>query len=145
MAFDVSRLVGRAVQTLVQDALPGRDVYYGEVDKPDAELTYPYLVLWPVPATRRRANLTGTIAAPDTRFQLTGVGRTVDETGWVLDQAGEALQGARLAVAGYKAGLVWQTQVDQPITENTDLYTPDGSPTYRGVAIFRVSLEPAPS
>jgi hypothetical protein len=35
--------------------------------------------------------------------------------------------------------------IEQPVTKNEDLWTADGSPTYRGVSMFRLSSEPAPA
>lgn len=145
MATDVSRLFGRAVEAMIQAALPGKDVYYGLVTKEPPDLTFPYVVVWVIPSTRRRANLTGTIASPDSRVQLTGVGRDPDEVTWVLDRAAEALHGKRPGLGeDWRAGLIWEMPIQQPVTKNEDLWTADGSPTYRGVAMFRLSSEPAP-
>lgn len=145
MATDVSRLFSRAVEAMIQAALPGRDVYYGRVTKEPPELTFPYIVVWVIPASRRRANLTGTIASPDSRVQLTGVGRDPDEVTWVLDRAGEALHGKRPDLGeDWRSGLIWEMPIQQAVTKNEDLWTLDGSPTYRGVTMFRLSSEPAP-
>jgi hypothetical protein len=142
---DITRPFGRAVQATLQSALPaGTDVFYGKVTKPDHELTFPYVVVWLIPATLRRANLTGTMASPDSRLQLTGVGRDLDEVATVLDRCAAALHGHRPILDGWRCGLIWQIPADQAITKNEDLWTPEGTPTYRGVALFRLSSEPAP-
>lgn len=146
MADDISRLFGRAVQTRLEAALPGKDVYYGRVTKADDQLIYPYVVIWVIPGMRRRANLTGSIASPDSRVQLTGVGRDPDEVTWVLDQCGDALHGHRPDLGeAWRPGLIWEMPVEQAITKNEDLWTPDGSPTYRGVTMFRNTAERAPT
>lgn len=146
MSTDISRLFGHAVRDLVTAALPaGVDVFYAQITKTDAALTFPYVVIWVIPSTRRRANLTGTIASPDSRVQLTGVGRTPDEVTWVLDKAGGALHGTRPDLgSGWRCGLIWEMPIEQAITKNEDLWTPEGSPTYRGRSMFRLSSEPAP-
>jgi hypothetical protein len=142
-AAEISRPFGRAVQGMVEAALPeGVDVYYGRVTKEPPALTFPYLVVWVIPAMRVRANLTGTIASPDSRVQLTGVGRDPDEVAWVLDQAAAALHGKRPVLDGWRPGLIWEMPIEQPVTKNEDLWTADGSPTYRGVSMFRLSSEP---
>jgi hypothetical protein len=142
---DISRLFGRAVQTMLQDALPiDTDVFYGKVTKADSQLTFPYVVVWLSPSTLVRANLTGTIASPDSRLQITGVGRDEDEVASVLDRAGTALHGKRPTINGYRPGLMWQVPAEIPIVKNEDLWTPQGTPTYRGVSMFRLSCEPAP-
>jgi hypothetical protein len=146
MATDISRLFGRAVQALVEAALPDRDVFYGKVTRPDAELTFPYIVVWVIPSMRVRANLTGSIAAPDSRVQLTGVGRDPDEVCWVLDHAAAALHGSKPDLGeGWRPGRIWEMPIEQPVSKNEDLFTPEGSPTYRGVSMFRLSSEPVPS
>lgn len=144
MAEDISRVFGRAAQAMIQAELPGKDIYYARVTKEPPQLTFPYVVVWVIPSMRRRANLTGTIASPDSRVQLTGVGRDPDEVSWVLDRAGAALHGKRPTIDGYRPGLIWEMPVEQAITKNEDLWTGDGSPTYRGVTMFRLSSEPAP-
>jgi hypothetical protein len=142
---EISRRFGRAVEALVLAALPGRDVFYGKVDKPDAELTFPYVVVWAIPSARVRRNLSGTIASPDSRVQLTGVGRDPDEVCSALDHAAAALHGKKPNLGeGWNAGRIWEMPVEQAVTKNEDLWTPQGSPTYRGVSMFRLSSEPAP-
>jgi len=130
---------------MIHEALPDHvKVYYARVT--DDPPVMPYVVIWPIPGMRRRVNLTGTIASPDTRVQLTGVGRTPDEVTWVLDRAGDALHGKRPDLGeGWKPGLIWEMPVDHPVTKNEDLWTVDGSPTYRGVSRFRLTSEPAPA
>jgi hypothetical protein len=140
---DISRVFGRAVQAMVQTALPNdADVYYGKVTKPDTALTYPYVVIWLIPATGVRGNLTGSIISPDSRLQLTGVGRDVDEVVTVLDRAGSALRGQRPTIPGYRCGLIWEMAVHQPVTKNEDLWW-QGQPTYRSWSMFRLSSEVA--
>lgn len=146
MSGDISRLFGRAVQDLLEAALPaGTDVFYGKVTRSDSELTYPYVVVWVIPATLIRGNLAGNLASPDSRVQLTGVGRDEDEVASVHDRCGYALQGQRPTITGYRAGLIWQVPIQVPITRNEDLWTPEGTPTYRGVSMFRLSSEPVPA
>lgn len=142
---EITRPFARAVQALIEAAVPGRDVYYGRPTKPDADLTYPYVIVWVIPANRVRANLTGTIAAPDSRVQLTAVGRDQDEVAWTLDACADALQGQRPALDGWRSGLIWEMPVQQAITKNEDLLTPQGTPTYRGVSMWRLSSEPVPA
>lgn len=144
---EISRLFGRAVEAMVTAALPaGLDVYYGKVTKEPPDLVLPYIVVWVIPSTRRRANLTGTIASPDSRVQLTGVGTSPDEVSWILDRAGDALHGKRPDLGeDWRPGLIWEMPISQAVTKNEDLWTADGSPTYRGVSMFRLSSEPVPA
>lgn len=144
---EISRLFGRAVETMIRDALPaGLDVYYGRVTAEPPDLVLPYVVVWVIPAMRRRANLTGTIASPDSRVQITGVGTSPDEVSWILDRAGDALHGKRPDLGGdWRAGLIWEMPIEQAVTKNEDLWTADGSPTYRAVSMFRLSSEPVPA
>lgn len=143
MSGDISRLFGRAVETMLTAALPAHvTVYYAQVT--DDPPVMPYVVVWVIPAMRRRANLTGTIASPDPRVQLTGVGRSPDEVTWVLDHAGDALHGQRPNLGeGWRSGLIWEMPIARAVTKNEDLWW-DGQPTYRGVSMFRLSAEPAP-
>ena len=143
---EISRLFGRAVQNMVQQALPDLDVFYGRVTTDDADLTYPYVVVWVIPSQRLRVNLTGSIASPDSRVQLTGVGRSPDEVTWVLDHASAALHGKRPNLGDrWRPGRIWEMPIQQAVTKNEDQWTPDGSPTYRAVSMFRLSSEPAPA
>lgn len=145
MPTDISRLFGRAVQAMISAAVPpGTDVYYGEVTKDPPDLNFPYVVVWVIPSMRRRANLTGTIASPDSRVQLTGVGRGPDEVASVLDRCSVALHGKRPALDGWRAGLIWEMPMQQAVTRNEDLWWGNGRPTYRGVSMFRLSSEPVP-
>lgn len=144
---EISRLFGRAVEAMVKAALPaGLDVYYGRVTKEPPDLILPYVVVWVIPAMRRRANLTGTITSPDSRVQLTGVGTSPDEVSWILDRAGDALHGKRPNLGDdWHCGLIWEMPIEQAVTKNEDLWTANGSPTYRAVSMFRLTSEPVPA
>lgn len=143
-AQDVSRAFARAVNTLLRDKL-ATDVYYPRVDRPDDQITYPYVVQWLIPGTKQLVNLSGSLIAVDLRLQLTGVGRDQDEVLSVLDRAGFALAGRRIhGMPGWKSGLVREMPVYQPVTKNEEVPTPAHTPTFRSWAMFRLSAERAP-
>lgn len=138
---DISRPFGQAVRDRLTNRLPGVPIYYGQVTTPDDQLVYPFAVLWAAPGNRVRANLTGTIAPVDLRVQVTAAGLHPDEVTTVLDRVGSTLHGWRPAIEGWRCGLVWEMLTELPVTKNEDLWW-RGRPTYRGVSLYRLIVEP---
>lgn len=142
---DPSRLHAAAIQVLVDAALPANvDVYLAKVNKADAELTWPYLVVWPPPARRPLDSLAGwTAGTVTTRTQLTAAGTSADEVLAVLDRAAEALHGVTPTIAGRTCGQIQQTD-DQPppVTVDPTVKTAGADPgrdIYMGFIIVLLS------
>lgn len=141
---DVSRAFGRWIETTLKSGFgTDADVFYGRVTRPDsAPLAIPYVVVWLIPATRRASRQSGQGHSPDLRAQLTGVGRDEDEVATVLDRAGWMILGQRPTIPGWNPGQVQEMPVYQPVTKNEDVWTVQGTPTYRSWAMFRCTVEP---
>lgn len=140
--MDASRPFQLAVKSMITTALPSIQYHYGGVKLPDAELTYPYLVQWPTPATGTIANLAGTLVPVMNYAKFVAVGLSIDEVMTVLDRVGQTLRGKRPVIEGWGPGFLREVPNEQPISENTDTMV-NGQPTYRGWADYRMSAEPA--
>ncbi len=124
-----SRAHALAVHALLRAALPaGTDVFYGQVTRADAELSWPYLVVWPPPADRPQDSLDGRSGGRlDTVVQVTGAGTTVDEVLDVLDRAADALEGVAPTIAGRTCQRLWfDEQAPPPPVEDPQVRTPGG-------------------
>lgn len=141
---DASRPFQLAVKGLVTAALPGIQYHYGGVKIPDAELTYPYIVQWPTPATGTIANLAGNLIPVVNYVKFVACGTSIDEVMTVLDRVGQALRGKKPVIEGWDPGFIREQPNEQPIAENTDIPF-NGNPTYRGWADYRMSAGPARS
>jgi hypothetical protein len=145
---DASRSHSRAIFDMLaplHDLDEGYLIFFGKVDVPDSALTYPYLVVWGQAGTRGIVNLAGNLSDLTTVTQVTGVGRDIDETIAVLDRAGELLHGHRPTILGRLPGLIRQVPTGEQIRANEILRTPDGQPTYRGVALFELDSTAGPA
>lgn len=140
---DVSRAFGRWIETVLKAGFGAdADVFYGKVTRPDdAPLAIPYVVIWLIPATRHATRHNGQGHSPDCRAQITGVGRDEDEAATVLDRAGWMILGQHPTIPGWEPNQVREMPVYQPVTKNEDLWTAQGTPTYRSWAMFRCTLE----
>lgn len=138
---DASRPFHLAVKTLVTAALPTIQYHYGGVKVADSELTYPYLVHWPAPATGEVANLAGTLVPVMNHVRFVACGTSVDEVMTLLDRVGTALRGKRPVIEGWGCGFIRELPSQQPISENTDILF-DGHATYRGWSEYRMGAEP---
>lgn len=118
--------------------------FVGKVTVTDDELNYPYLIVWPAPATRDQVNLSGNLYDATTITQLTAVGRDTDEAVAVLDQAAALLQGVRPTVPGRLPGLIRQVGALPP-RETDQSRTPDGQPYLLAVALFSLNSTAAPA
>lgn len=143
MPSDVSRAHHLAVYGLL--ATVGAQRYFGKVDVPDSELVYPYLIVWPVPATRNQINLAGNLSDAVTISQVTAVGRDVDEVLATLDRAAAALHGVRPVIAGRLPGLIRQQPGNQPVVPDTSVSSDDGQPTYMSASFFALTSTAAPA
>jgi hypothetical protein len=142
--MDVSWAHAEAIQGLL-DALP-YTVYLGEVTDSDDDITYPYLVVWPPPATSGRENLTGNLLRATTRTQISVIGQDVHETLAALDRAGQLLNSKRPVVAGRVCTQLELTATSGPPEPNSTVRTtPGGKPTHRAFAIYSLTSLPAPA
>lgn len=115
---DPSRALAAAVATLL--APTGYLVEVGEVATADADLTYPYLVVWPPPVNRSATALDAASTQQDVTFQVTAVGRDIDETLAAADRAAAALVDKVPVVAGRLFNLVQQVPLNQaPLPDPT--------------------------
>lgn len=115
---DPSRALAAAVATLL--APTGYLVEVGEVVTADADLTYPYLVVWPPPVNRSATGLDATSTQQDVTFQVTAVGRDIDETLAAADRAAAALVDRVPVVAGRLFNQVQQVPLNQaPLPDPT--------------------------
>jgi hypothetical protein len=138
---DPSRLHATAVHALVQAAVPaGVRVYFGKVHTPDAEIAYPYLVVWPAPANRVDDALHGWAGQLSTVTQLTAAGTTVDEVLAVLDRAATALQGVTPTITGRDCGPLRQIPGAGPPSPDVDprVKTPAGRDIYFSYVLFEM-------
>lgn len=131
---DPSREHAKAKFDLLRAALPETvDVYLAKVDKADADLTWPYLVLWPPPASRSVDSLDGYAGQVNTRTQITGAGTTPDEVLAVLDRASAALHCVTPTIPGRSCGWI---RIDEdpfpPIVVDPENKTYDGRDIYVG-------------
>lgn len=138
---DPSRQHAQAVYDLLRAALPGNvDIYVAEVDKDDADLTWPYVVLWPPPARRLVGSVEGTDDWVDTRMQITGAGTTKDEVLAVLDRSTAALHGVTPVIAGRECGQIRMPEdLTVPIRKDPTARTPDGRDVYMGIVFVNLS------
>lgn len=131
---DPSRLHVEAQHDLLRAALPANiDVYIGKVGKGDADLRFPYLVLWPSPAARPVDGLDRYAGRADTRTQITGAGTTVDEVLSVLDRASKALHCVTPTIPGRECGWIRMDEdTTASITVDPSATAPDGRNIYVG-------------
>jgi len=141
---DPSRPFQLAVTTLVAAALPLVQIHYGGVKVSDDQLTYPYLVQWPVAALGVPENLAGNLIPAVNEVRWVACGQDVDEVLTALDRLGAALRGKRPVIDGWRCNQIREIPTMQPISENTEILF-NGRPTYRGWAHYRMGAEPMPS
>lgn len=120
------------------------DVYVAKVNKPDAEITYPHLVVWPPPVSRGATTLGGYDGNATSTFQITGVGRTDDEVLAALDRAAAALHRRRPVIPGRRCGLITQVGEGGPPAPQVDPEhrTADGQPVFFSFLQFRFLSTP---
>ncbi|MFG1659080.1 hypothetical protein ACGFIY_21360 [Micromonospora chersina] len=131
---DPSRDHAKAQFDLVRAALPENvDVYLAKVDKADADLRWPYLVLWPAPVSRVVDSADGYAGQVRTRTQITGAGTTPDEVLAVLDRASAALHCVTPAIPGRSCGWIRVDEDTFPsIVVDLENKTYDGRDIYTG-------------
>lgn len=131
---DPSREHAKAKYELLRAALPDTvDVYLAKVDKADEDLRWPYLVLWPPPASRPIDSLEGYSGQVVTRTQITGAGTTPDEVLAVLDRASAALHCVTPTILGRSCGWIRMSEdPPPPIAVDPDKKTYDGRDIYVG-------------
>jgi hypothetical protein len=143
---DPSRAHAAATVALIEAGVPaGYRVYLGGVADDEADITYPYLVVWPPPASRTPVNLTKSVSVLTTVLQVTAVGHDRDEVLAALDRVADALQGRRPVMDGRKAGLFEQVGDTSPVTEDNKIRSPQGTPVVSGAVLFAVQSVPAPA
>ncbi len=139
--MDVGLAHAKAIHELL-DAVwpPAWDLYQGKVTASDAEIRYPYAVLWSTPVQRRNDSLAGyTGGSGSTRAQITGAGITPDEVLEVLDLVTATLQGVTPTIAGRACGQIRMPE-DQPppVAVDPENKTPDGYDVF--FAVISVDL-----
>lgn len=141
---DPSRLHLLAFAGLITAALPDTvDLYTGRVSKPDSELRWPYLVLWPSAARRATPDLNGYAGQVSTRTQITGAGTTIDEALAVLDRASEALHGVTPTIVGRDCGWIRVGEdVSGPTVAAPGEKTADGRDIYVGYLFAELTSTP---
>lgn len=139
--MDPSRAHAKTIRDLLVAAVPANvDVYLAKVDATDADLTFPYLVVWPPPGSRTVDSLAGYAGNLTTITQVTGVGATDDEALAICDRAAVALHCVTPVITGRTCS--WVTQVDDqlpPIALDPDNKTAGGGDIYYGVLSFRLT------
>lgn len=141
---DPSRSHATVIHALL-NAVGDYTVYLGGVTDTDADLTYPYLVVWPPPGARTRTDLAGSSSDLTTVTQITAVGRDAVEVLAALDRVAVALQGVRPTLDGRAAGQIHQAEdfTPPPVVQSDASRTADGRPVFRGVAMYRLHSTPA--
>ncbi len=139
--MDISRAHLYAIHDLLAAVTPDNiDVYLSKVTKGDAEIRFPYIVIWPSAAQRRNDSLAGyTGGNATTRHQITAAGVTPDEVLDVLDLVTATLQGKTPTIPGRDCGQIRMPE-DQPppIAVDPDHKTPQGWDIY--FAVISVDL-----
>lgn len=122
-------------------------VYVGEVTDVDAGLAFPYLVLWPPPATRPTVTLAGYGGEATTVTQLTAAGTSPRETITALDRASARLHRVRPAIPGRRCSPITHTEgaagPPQPRLD-PQARTPDGRPIFITFAQFTLHSSRSP-
>lgn len=127
------RAHAQAVYDLIVAAVPATTkVYRGEITTPDADLTYPYLVVWPPPPTREDDALEGFAGHLSTTTQVTAAGASVDEVLHALDLAAGALHKVTPTIAGRSCAPFRQVPGASPPqpTRDPEVRTADGRPIF---------------
>lgn len=145
-APDVSRQHGAALAAMLSAALAGEQaqgryrVYVGEVTTPEAEITYPYLVVWPSPAYLPTNTMAGYDGAVRSTIQITAAGVSVDEVLAALDRVGVALHRRRPQITGRNCSPLTQLPGAVPPAPNRDehVHTPDGRPVFYSFALYQM-------
>lgn len=134
---DPSRAHALAIKALI-DAAVEYTGYLGKVTDADADLTYPYWILWPPPASRALDRLAGNGHTLTTVTQVTVVGRDVDEVLAALDRIAAAVVGVQPVIAGRNCGRIEDLSPGQPPQESDVTRTPDGQPVYRAIGLYQL-------
>lgn len=135
---DVSRQHAAAIATMIEQAVAGEAaaqgyrVYVGEVTTPEAEIEYPYYVVWPTPAMRPTNTLAGYDSAAASTIQVTAAGTSPDEVLAALDRAAAGLHRKRPQITGRNCALLRQVPGAFPPapTRDDQVHTPDGRPVF---------------
>ena len=141
---DVSRQHTTAVKTMIEVAVAGEaqdgryKVYNGEVTDDEADVKYPYLVVWPPPVMRPTNTLAGYDSAATSTIQVTAAGSSVDEVLAALDRAAAALHRRRPHIPGRLCAPISQVPGATPPAPQRDdrVNTPDGRPVFFSFALF---------
>jgi hypothetical protein len=143
---DIAWAHADAIKAMVE-AATDYPIFMGEVTAPDDQLEYPYLILWPPPASRPTTTLAGYGGEATTRTQITAAGRDVREVLAALDRVGAALHRRRPTIPGRRCGLITQTpeipDPPQPDRDETARTLPDGRPVF--ISFLQFSLFSAPA
>lgn len=118
-------------------------VYDGsvEVDKAAKVISVPlpYIAYFSSLGYDHDERLGGRVGGRVKQFQLTGVGQTREQAGWVLERGREALSRKRPMVNSQPAGLILLR--DSMQVRRDDEYTrPGGKPLFYGVEQYEVAI-----
>lgn len=119
--------------------LYGYQRFYAEVDVPDSELKFPFVVVWPMSPSSDLVNATGTLVDRTNLTQVSVTGRDADEVGAALDLVDGLLVGKKPTIAGRDPGFIRGVPNNVPIRPNETLRTSEGAPTYLGTALYTVT------
>lgn len=140
---DVGRAHANAIHAMLAGAVT-YGVYLGRPNIPDTALEWPYLIVWPPPASRPTVTMAGYGGEATTTTQVTAAGRNVDETITAIDRASAALHRQRPTIVGRRCGLISQLP-DVPGPPSPDRDDQTGTPDYNVYTTFaQFSLYSAP-
>ena len=128
--------VGRMHQAAIVDRLNAQfavekyDVYDGQVTKAEDAVTYPYLVVWPQPATRPVITMAGYAGEASTIAQITAAGTSPADVLAALDRASAALHRWTPTIAGRRCAPVTQQPATVPPAPDPNVKTTDGGPVF---------------
>ncbi len=120
------------------------DVFLVEVTKADADLTYPYVCVYPDPGVAALNSLAAATSDLTIGWQVTAVGRDPTETLAALDRTRMASHGVRPFVGGRTCSLVTQEAGVQPVRRDPVAHDPaTARPVFYAVARFGFRSTPA--
>lgn len=141
---DVSREHAAAVTAMIRVAIAGEaqggryKVYEGEVTDDEADVKYPYLIVWPPPVMRPTNTLAGYDGCATSTIQVTAAGSSPDEVLAALDRAAAALHRRRPQITGRVCAPITQVPGAVPPQPQRDdqVNTPAGRPVFFSFALF---------
>lgn len=147
---DISRLHAQAMVALVNAAVAGEQqdgrykVYVGKVTDAEADVKYPYYVIWPPPAMRPTNTMAGYDGAAQSTIQLTAAGITENDVLAALDRAAAGLHRVRPTIPGRACGAFRQVPgATPPAPLREDRVNANGQPVFVAFALFDIYSTPS--